>query len=217
VCAGATLGWLLKEMHRWSSRPRLAWQALLVILVAAAALFPLLGGMFKIKDRMVSTAPHTLDGMTYMAYATYDWLNTSMDLNQDYQAIRWMQENIQGSPVIVEANSRDLYRWYSRFTIYTGLPGVVGWDWHQQQQRGFASGDWISKRVQEINDFYNTSDLELARAFLQRYNVRYIIVGQLEWATYSDVGLQKFPGYDGLLWQEIYKDRDTVIYEVINQ
>ncbi len=104
--------------------------------------------MAKMKDRWVPTAPHTLDGMAYMPYATYsedypkvngttpvDQTGIDMDLSQDYRAIRWMQDNIQGSPVIVEANSRNLYRWYSRFTIYTGLPGVVGWEWHEQQQR----------------------------------------------------------------------------------
>jgi uncharacterized membrane protein len=35
-----------------------------------------------------------------------------------------MQDNIQGSPVIVEANCPE-YRWCTRYTIYTGLPGVV--------------------------------------------------------------------------------------------
>jgi hypothetical protein len=38
-----------------------------------------------------SGSPLTLDGMAYMRYATYDDLNTVMDLNQDYQAIRWLQ------------------------------------------------------------------------------------------------------------------------------
>ena len=57
-----------------------------------------------------------------------------MNLVQDYKAIRWMQDNVQGSPVIVEANCPE-YRWCMRFTIYTGLPGVVGWNWHERQQR----------------------------------------------------------------------------------
>lgn len=60
-----------------------------------------------------------------------------MDLRQDYRAIRWMQENIPGSPVIVEANVPEV-RWENRFTIYTGLPGMAGWNCHRRQ-RGSAN------------------------------------------------------------------------------
>jgi uncharacterized membrane protein len=88
--------------------------------------------------------------MVYMDFAHYDWKG-DMDLSQDYRAIRWMEQNVQGSPVIVEANLRDLYRWGSRFTIYPGLPGVVGWEWHQQQQRALLPGDWVSNRITRSN------------------------------------------------------------------
>jgi uncharacterized membrane protein len=126
-----------------------------------------------------------------------------------------MQDNIQGSPVIVEANSRNLYRWYNRFTIYTGLPDIAGWEWHQQQQRAVNPGTWVSQRINEIDEFYNTIDIELASNFLKKYNVKYIVVGQLEQASYPGAGLEKFNANAGKLWQSVYQDKETIIYKVI--
>ncbi|MBU2611831.1 MAG: hypothetical protein KJ606_12930, partial [Chloroflexi bacterium] len=105
------------------------------------------------------------------------------------------------------------YRWGTRFTIYTGLPGVVGWNWHQRQQRALMS-NWVWERVAEIANFYTTTDPAAAQAFLKKYNVRYIIVGQLERAAYIGEGLLKFDWLNGQLWQEVYRDGQTVIYEV---
>jgi uncharacterized membrane protein len=216
VSAAASLGWLLPVMRRWYPRFRLVWQVALAFLVGSAALYPLTAATAKVKDRMVIEAPRSLDGMLYMDYAHYDWKG-DMDLSQDYRAIRWMQENVQGSPVIVEANLRDLYRWGSRFTIYTGLPGVVGWEWHQQQQRALLPGDWVSNRITEIEIFYTGDDLAYAQNFLKKYAVRYIVVGQLERNVYSAPGLDKFRRADGTLWRTVYQDEATTIYEVIPQ
>jgi uncharacterized membrane protein len=91
---------------------------------------------------------------------------------------------------------------------------VVGWEWHQQQQRALTPPDWVSRRLRAINEFYATEDSELAADFLQRYNVKYIVVGQLERATYSAMGIAKFAQWNGTLWQEVYRDQDTQIYEV---
>ena len=153
--------------------------------------------------------------MAFMPYATYNDAWGPMPLDQDYAAIRWMQENVQGSPVIVEANLRNLYRWGSRFTIYTGLPGVVGWEWHQQQQRAINPGSWVTNRILEIENFYVTPDLGYAEAFLRKYNVRYIILGQQERGMYPGRGLEKFADANGLYWREVYRSGETVIYEVI--
>jgi uncharacterized membrane protein len=193
---------------------------LLYGLVFGAALFPVLGGMAKVKDRMTLLAPHTLDGLAFMEHAEYAETWGIMDLSKDYRAIRWMQENVTGSPVIVEANLRNLYRWGSRFSIYTGLPGVVGWEWHQQQQRASLPGNWVSDRIAEIETFYTTTDVNLAQEFLRKYNVRYIILGQQERGLYSGgqgdemQGLAKFPEGNGVFWTEVYSEGDTVIYEV---
>jgi len=228
ICAAAALGWLLEPVRHWLPGWRISWRGAFGFLVFSAALFTLYGSMAKIKDRWVPTAPHTLDGMAYMPYATYvenypnvsggtpaNQTSVNMDLSQDYRAIRWMQGNIQGSPVIVEANSPNLYRWYSRFTIYTGLPGVVGWEWHEQQQRALNSPDWVSKRLDDIDLFYTTVDTDVTKQFLNQYHVRYIVLGQLEQVTYPGPGLDKFPAFNGILWTEVYRDKNTVIYEVI--
>ncbi len=214
ISAAVCLGWLWKVRKRWPDAVRNLWQIGFTVLFIGAALYPLLGGLAKVRDRMTHRAPHTLDGMTFMAYANYHDLGVKMDLSQDYRAIRWMQENIQGSPVIVEANQVE-YHWGTRYTIYTGLPGVVGWSWHQRQQRNLTPHEWVWDRVNAVNDFYETMDLGEARDFLQTYDVSYIVLGQLERAKYAPQGLEKFPAAEGVLWQPVFETEETTIYEVI--
>jgi YYY domain-containing protein len=214
VSSGAALAWLWQAWHKWDFRWRTIWQIALGFFIFSAALYPLLGSVAKISDRMTKDAPHTLDGMAYMQAATYHDEGVPLDLSQDYAAIRWLQDNVVGSPVIVEANSVE-YRWGTRFTIYTGLPGVVGWNWHQRQQRTITPHAWVFERVDAVHEFYQTADLDWTQDFLARYDVRYIVYGQLEQAKYPGPGLEKFEAQDGRLWNEVFRDRETVIYEVI--
>jgi YYY domain-containing protein len=214
VSSAAALGWLLSDLKDWLPSWRSAWQVVFTGLVASAALYPLLGTTAKIKDRMAPGAPHTLDGMAFMQVATYNDLNVDMDLSQDYDAIRWMQEHVTGSPVIVEANMVE-YRWGTRYTIYTGLPNVVGWNWHQRQQRARAPENTVEGRVTEVGEFYLTNDAAWVRDFLKDYSVRYVIVGQLERAYYPGPGLEKFEQLNGVLWRDVYRAGETVIYEVL--
>jgi len=125
-----------------------------------------------------------------------------------------MQENVEGSPVIIEAHTVE-YHWGSRVTIYTGLPSVVGWNWHQRQQREFVPGNDIWGREGDVDTFYLTSDLDVVRQTLQKYQIAYIILGQLERVYYPGEGLEKFEQQDGILWQEVYRQGDTVIYAVL--
>lgn len=216
ISAAASLAWTLQSKPHASVHWQRAWQIILVLLIASASLYPIMAGAAKIKDRMAIQAPHSLDGMEYMKYANYTDTWGTMELEQDYQAIRWMQENVVGSPVIVEANLRNLYRWGSRFSIYTGLPGVVGWEWHQQQQRAVVNSAWVTNRILEVDDFYQTTNLEATKQFLRKYDVQYIIVGQQEKGHYPGPGLDKFTEFEGILWKEVFRYKDTVIYQVID-
>jgi len=213
VSGGAAFAWTVPAFFKWNLGWRAFWQTAMILLISGAALFTVSGATGKMRDRWIVEAPHTLDAMTFMKYANYDDFGQRLNLDEDYRAIRWMQDSIQGSPTIVEANCPE-YRWCTRFTVYTGLPGVVGWNWHQRQQRGIMS-TWVEQRVTQVGDFYNSIDSNYIHLFLKTYEVKYIIVGQLERAEYTSEGIAKFQRYEGKYWRKIYRDGSTTIYEVI--
>ena len=190
------------------------WRACGILLVGCGLLFPIAASMDKITDRISNTVPLTLDGMDYMQSSIYWQDGIEMDLEQDYQGILWMQENVQGSPVIVEGTS-SLYQWGSRYSIYTGLPTVIGWDWHQRQQKTILPSNWVTDRITEVETFYNTTDVKTACGFLEKYGVKYIVVGQLERIRYAEEGLQKFTAYEGVYWRTVFSYKDTIILEVM--
>jgi hypothetical protein len=129
--------------------------------------------------------------MAYMDKGQYFDNDRDMRLADDKAAILWMLENVQGSPVILEGVTPG-YRWGNRFSIYTGLPAVQGWDWHQKQQRSVVPSTVIDRRLAEVAEIYNTVDLARAQKLLDYYGVKYIIVGELERAYYAPDGLAKF-------------------------
>ena len=212
--AAASVGWLLDAFPHWSFRVRTIWQFVVGVMLFAVALYPLLAGMAKVRDRMTENAPITLDGLAYMPLATYGDNGVTMTLDEDYDAILWMQQNVAGSPVLVEANTVE-YRWGSRYSINTGLPSVIGWNWHQRQQRAFAVPGQVEQRVVENDLFYRDTEPQPLQQFLGKYDVSYIVVGQLERAYYAGPGIDKFEIYDGLLWREVFRSGQTVIYEVL--
>jgi YYY domain-containing protein len=221
VACGAAAVWAWPAI-RQTKRLRTVWETALVLLVFAAFLYPLLATPAKWNIRMNKDAPHTLDGAAFMPYVEYgdtDYAGQSrvVRLAEDQAAIEWLQRNIAGSPVIMEAHGSNPYRSIaSRIAMYTGLPTVIGWDWHQRQQRAVASGNLVTARIQDVNDFYNTLDPEQAQQILDKYNVEYVYVGSLENTYYQPEGLAKFEAMvnNGML-AEVYRDATARIFQVI--
>lgn len=186
LTSAAALAWTWSDLRFWSPSWRWLWSVGLIVLAGAALAYPVTATVAKVRDRISSEAPRGLDGMAYMLTSSYHDLGKSFSMAEDHAAIRWMQQNVEGSPVIVEANVPE-YRWGSRYTIYTGLPGVLGWNWHQRQQRLVSGEAVVTDRALAINDFYLTRSIEAAVEFLERYDVRYIVVGQLEQMFFETV------------------------------
>lgn len=213
IAAASGMVILFRKQVRWSLPNRWLLKIPLIILVGIAFLFPVLATKDKATDRMSAVAPHTLDGMKYMESSTFYLDSIQMDLGQDYRAIQWLQENVKGSPVILEGQAFE-YSWGNRYTIYTGLPGVVGWNYHQRQQRAIWADNEVWERVESVNQFYNSTDQSFVKDYLKKHSVSYIVLGQLERIRYFGEGIEKFEALNGSLWHEVYREGDTVIYKV---
>ena len=214
VTAAAALAWILPRVRRWR-RGRGLWQAILVFLVVCAALYPPLATSAKIRDRFDASLGPGLDGWTYMTTANYyDPEGAQYDLKWDLEAIRWLTENVIGSPVILEGHAPE-YRWGGRYSINTGLPTVLGWNWHQRQQRGSIGDREVWDRSRDIATIYNTTLAEEAESLLRQYNVRYIVVGPLEQTYYQQTGLDKFGqmAAEGTL-DVVFRNDGVTIYKV---
>jgi hypothetical protein len=196
----------------------------LAVMFLLGALYPAFAIPAKINDRYVPNAPRGLNGMAYMREAMLEGRDIGAGgkpypLKSDYDAIQWMQNNVNGSPTIIEGHTGgNAYLWAGRYSIYTGLPSVIGWQWHQRQQRGESLLDsrLIYDRFTDIEAFYGTQSVEDARRIIERYGAKYIIASSYEKAYFGEAGFAKFEDMvkQGLL-NRAYKNPDVTIYEVV--
>lgn len=208
--------WVPRSL-RWRPEWRRLAVGLTVILFLGTLLYPPFAARAKIRDRFsAEAAPRGLDGMAYMEKALHFENGRDVRLADDRKAMLWLMQNLQGSPVILEAQIPE-YRWGSRFSIYTGLPTVQGWNWHQRQQRSVVPAV-VERRVRHVEEIYNTLDLPRAQHLLDTYHVSYIIVGELERAYYQPAGLAKFETLvaQGYL-APVYQEGAVTIYEVVGR
>jgi uncharacterized membrane protein len=218
---------LLTGPQNWSRSTKYTWGVGFGLLLLFAASYPLIATDKKITDRWpdILEPPHALDGALYMLGdagglnpAIYNDDNRPINLSHDYSAILYMQDHISGSPVFVEGHTEE-YRWGSRFSIYTGLPSVVGWSWHVRQHNSLLDGAIVDRLIDDVNNFYNTADEQAAMQFLEKHQVQFIVVGDLERAYYDANGLAKFEDMvDRGILKIVFGDASvntTTIYEVV--
>ena len=125
----------------------------------------------------------------------------------DYQAINWINENIKNQPVILEAQG-DSYTDFARISSNTGLPTVLGWTVHEWLWRG--SYDIPSPRIAEIENLYNSHNLQEVEKLINKYRISYIYVGALEMQKYPNLSEDKFKK----LGKIVYQKGNTRIYKI---
>lgn len=145
---------------------------LVVLLSTAAALFYPARSLVSKTNNFNPGFGRTLDGAVYFQ-------NTSPD---DYQAAQWLKDAPFG--VVAEAVGGS-YSSAARISTYSGLPAVLGWDFHEIQWRGDST--LVTPRQQDMTTLYCTSHWNIAQPIIEKYNIRYVVIGQKEYSTYSAV------------------------------
>ena len=240
VAAGAALPWLFDlTQRRQGAKGKTGgngfdiaavvgwgWRVVLVLLLALGLVFLVLGTKSRVDDRFPGPRPPrtTLDGMAYMTVGRYNWPDNShtIELKYDYDAIRWLQEHVTGTPVLAEAPASwyevkgrsvgyDYYRAGGlRVASMTGLPTLLGQ--HQGEQR-YA---WqVGQREQLAREFWQTTDVYRARQIMDELGIEYVYVGQLERILFTPEQLAKF---DALVQtgeaEIVYQNPQVTVYRL---
>jgi uncharacterized membrane protein len=161
----------------------------------------------KFKDGKSFNLEGLLEGKEVNFYDTIDGIDyIKNDYPEDHAMIIWLNENVKGNPVIVEAVG-EAYTYYSRISAYTGLTNIIGWPTHEWQWRGNI--DEINARKEDVRLIYTTtSDVTLYNLLL-KYNVKYLVIGDKEREKYNDINEKEIKKY----FKEVFKIEESVIYE----
>ena len=201
------------------------WLGVLAVLVLASAVFPVLGTRARLADRFDTSIGVTLDGRAYQRTAVYGdpaepdrgLPGASYALTYDAEAIDYIRENVEGSPVFLEGVTAHAYRWPPRVAKYTGLPVVVGWQWHQIQQRGAGGAEpaAVRARIYDVRVMYETENERLFLDLASQYGVEYVYVGPTERVYFPGSGLDKFDAMVGSSLEVFFANQEVTVYRVL--
>jgi len=178
----------------WTRAAGFAWAGVAVLLIAAGLIYPLTATLSRTND---FRNPQTLDGLAFArAYGA-----------AEYEAVTWLNANIQGNPVVLEAVGGP-YSDGGRISARTGLPTVLEWPTHEIGFRGGAEP--LGTREADVAAVYKTTSADEARSLLEKYEVEYVYVGPFERQTYGEEGLAKF----GQFMRPVFQNTDVTIYKM---
>ncbi|MET0152238.1 MAG: DUF2298 domain-containing protein [Candidatus Binatia bacterium] len=194
---GCACGVVVADAWGCLGRWRIAWFGALLVAAAGALFTSVSGAVGLLRYPFVPSEVPTLDGMNYLRQTR----------PAEFAAFRWLNREIVGVPVLLEAHG-DGYRDFSRVSVNTGLPTVLGWEYHLFQQT-HAWPD-IYQRRDDVRALYSTTDEELAAGLLRKYHIDLVFVGALERRTYPASGLAKFATWG--LTKPVFESGDVTIY-----
>jgi DNA-binding beta-propeller fold protein YncE len=182
---------------------RRIWQTALVALLAINIITAVTALIGLIKTQRVPTPRPTLDGTAYLALGDV----------HEAAAFEWLNQRIAGIPVIAEAYGPS-YGEFARVSMNTGLPTVLGWDYHVHQR----GQEWseINRRKEDLKTLYSSDQKEIISEILQRYHIALVYVGKLERREYLGGNLARFIQWSDLLIP-VYQNAGVTVFAVKGQ
>jgi uncharacterized membrane protein len=85
----------------------------------------------------------------------------------------------------------------------------LGWGNHEGQWHGLSFQGLLNQRKDDIETLYVTPDWQTTQSIIEQYNVRYVVVGNLERSSYR-VNEEKFNNF----LKPVFQQGNITIYEV---
>ncbi|MEN9562375.1 MAG: hypothetical protein RIR73_619 [Chloroflexota bacterium] len=167
-------------------------RVLIGVVIFCGLLYPVFGLMTK-----------TNNFKPVFGYDLNDFTRIQRENADDAAGIEFLLTQPEG--VVAEAIGGG-YSYYGRVSTHTGYPTVLGWIGHEAQWRG--GYQLHGTREADIELLYATPRWEEAQTIIERYNIRYIFIGNLE-RTSMLVNEEKFTLY----LKPIFQQGSTIIYE----
>ena len=190
LVAAFGVGYLLQSLRGFAD---VATRIVIGVVIFCGLLYPAFGVMTK-----------TNNFKPGFGYNLDDFARVQRENADDAAGIEFLLTQPEG--VIAEAIGGS-YSYYGRIATYTGYPTVLGWPGHESQWRG--GSELQGSRQEDINLLYSTVRWEEARTVIEKYNIRYIFIGNLE-RTSMRVSEEKFAMY----LEPIFQQGSTSIYKV---
>ncbi len=188
-----------------------------VVVAAAGGIYLLLalfspGSDLSLYTNPVANAAPTLDGAAYLSTYSGPPITITNAIPADATAIRWINANVPGHPVILEADqilnngvpgAQDYWpypgttdcltrppntAWVCqeqlmyRISTFTGLQDILGSGGSHEGL--WHGGDIVDARFRDLQTLYTSTDPTTIGALLRQYHVAYIYLGQIEAYTY---------------------------------
>ena len=153
---------------------RVAVRMALALFLLSAAVYPFWGITSKV--RALGRGGLSLDGAAFVREGR----------EKDWAVVAWLRTAPYGRIVEKVGGS---YSADNVFSIFSGLPTILGPMNHESQWRGGYAE--IGSRNDDVRQIYESKDWQLVSQLLDRYGVRYVVIGSAERAAYK-VAERKF-------------------------
>ncbi|MBP7630218.1 MAG: hypothetical protein KA758_07185, partial [Acidimicrobiales bacterium] len=141
-------------------------------------------------DARFAPLPPTLDGRAWLRQGPLVVEANGvppLDVTADNALIDWLRTHGRAGETLVEATGPS-YSWVARVSVATGLPTVIGWNYHEEQQRRTYAAT-VGTRRAAVDDLYRTADRERILRVLATYRPDYVVIGSVERALGTPEGL----------------------------
>ncbi|MDP9235997.1 MAG: DUF2298 domain-containing protein [Chloroflexota bacterium] len=159
---------------------RAVWGAVVAVVLAGAALYPL-GGAFNRTHDEAGRGARSNGALHGISFYPPD----------EIKAIDWLKDRAQGQDLVIAEAAGNDYTGAGRISGATGIPAVLGWQGHEDQWRSGKCTP-CAGRFEDVKEIYTAPDLDAIGPILKKYDITYIYVGDLERKLYGDPGMAKF-------------------------